>query len=300
MKIYFLENLEYPLDKTLMETFQLCDLSFEVLSLPNDHKETGKVLESKERGCVFLPAVWQDLFCVKIIQEIKLLEKAFETVIVGSAPLAENLVLAFNEGLSAYLTVPITKVNFQHIFLRVKARHKQYIERLDMEHRLFDLERQLNMSSGSEPVHIRNHYLGQAFLDIKKQKGPFSEENIEILIISSSEVQKEKLATLLNVLGLTVVKVKNIEEAIKIVQDKYFSIIISDNVLPDGEAVALADQLRKSCSKVPKLVVWSSSPEKAGSLLDPKNHIDEVVLKPSPETGIESILPTIIALMYQV
>ncbi len=50
---------------------------------------------------------------------------------------------------------------------------------------------------------------------------------------------------------------------------------------------------------MPHIIVWSSSPDKAADLLEPDNHIDELLLKPGPEAGTESILPSIISVIYR-
>jgi hypothetical protein len=41
--------------------------------------------------------------------------------------------------------------------------------------------------------------------------------------------------------------------------------------------------------------VWSSSPDKAGDFLNPENHIDDVILKPGPAWGLESVVPSLVA-----
>lgn len=147
---------------------------------------------------------------------------------------------------------------------------------------------------------VRNHYLGKAFIDIMKNTGPLFDSEVEVLLVSSSPVQQKQLEMLLKTIRISTFKTGNIEEAIEVTGRKEFPVVISDGILPDGDATSLADRLRKISKSMPHIIVWSSSPEKAAIFLEPENRIDEVLLKPDPETGIESILPSIIAVIYRI
>jgi AmiR/NasT family two-component response regulator len=79
---------------------------------------------------VMFPAIWEDLFCVKIIREISPMPTPFEMVMVDEKPDISNLIIAFNEGLSAYLETPFTKEKLQLTISRIRSRFEDKIAQL--------------------------------------------------------------------------------------------------------------------------------------------------------------------------
>ena len=299
MKTYLMYNDDHVLDETLFSVLDAMSVDFEAITLPDKHNEITSLLRDLEGGAVFLPAVWKDLFCVKIMQEISLMPRPFETVIVDTAPEVSNLIVAFNEGLSAYLETPVTEENLQLIMSRIKSRFEDKISHISAAQRLSGLSSQSISINASQSMITRNQYLGRAFIDIVNQSGPLFENGVEVLLVSSSSVQQRQLEGTLKTIGISTTKSGSIEETIRIAEKKEFPVVISDNFLPDGDATMLADNLRKTSKSMPHIIVWSSSPDKAADLLDPDNHIDELLLKPGPEVGTESILPSIISVIYR-
>ena len=300
MKTYLMQNDDYPLDVSLLDTLDAMNIEFQALALPVDHHELSAISNGLEGGLIFLPAVWKDLFSVKIVQEVSLLPVPFETVLTDVTPDVSNLIVAFNEGLSAYLETPVNQEQLQLIILRAGSRFEEKISQISTARRLFDLTSPAASFDRSRAMLIRNRYLGKAFVDIANKTGPLFESKVEILLVSSSSAQQKQLGLLLKTLGIETTKTGDINEAVKTAQGKEFAVVISDSILPDGDATKLADRLRKTSKSMPHIIVWSSSPEKAATLLKPASHIDEVIVKPAPEAGIESILPSIIAVIYRV
>lgn len=298
MKTYLMQNDDYPLDTSLIDALNSMSIGFEVLTLPTNHNDVAPLLNDPEGGMAMFPGIWEDLFCVKIIREISLMP-TFEPVVVDVTPEISNLIVAFNEGLSAYLETPVTKEKLQLTISRIKSRFEDKISRLSTAQRLSDLASQSIPFNSSQATSIRNQYLGKAFIDIVNKTGPLFEGEVNVLLVSSSPVQQKQLEILLKTIGISATKTGSIEEAIQIAGRKEFTIVISDGILPDGDAVIFANRLRKISKRMPHIIVWSSSPEKASSFLKPENHIDEVLVKPGPDTGIESILPSIIAVIYR-
>jgi len=299
MKTYLMQNDDHPLDVSVINALSSMSIGFEVLTLPTNHNDVAPVLNDLEGGMVFLPGIWEDLFCVKIIREIFLMPTPFEMVIADATPEISNLIVAFNEGLSAYLETPVTEEKLQLTISRIRSCFEDRISRLSTAQRLSDLASQSIPLNQSQAMSIRNQYLGKAFIDIVNKTGPLFESEMDVLLVSSSSVQQKQLETLLKTIGISATKTGSIEEAIQVAVTNEFTIVISDGILPDGDAVILADRLRKISKSMPHIIVWSSSPEKASTFLKPENHIDEVLSKPGPETGIESILPSIIAVIYR-
>ena len=299
MKIYLLQNDDHPLDKGLTAALESLSMEFKILTLPADHGDITHVMSDLQGGVVMLPGIWTDLFCVKVIEETALLSTPFETVIVAPEPDLSNLVVAFNEGLSGYLKLPVTEERLRQVISRAQARFEKRLLQIEAERRFSDLAAQSIPFNRSKAMTVRNQYLGKAFIDFAKRRGPVFEGTIEVLLVSSSSVQQKQLEELLKASGLSTTTSGNIEEAIQGLEEKDYRVVIADGILPDGDATVLAGRVRKIAKKMPYMIVWSSSPEKAETLLRPENHIDEVLLKPGPDIGIESVLPSLIAAIYQ-
>ncbi len=299
MKTYLLQNDDNVLDESLFNVLNSMSIEFETLTLPSNHQEINPLFNKLQGGIVFLPARWKDLFCVKVVQEISLIPTSFETIMVDTAPEISDLIVAFNEGLSAYLETPVTEEKFQLTISRVRSRFEDKISQLSTTRRLSGLSAQSISLNTSQAVIARNQSLGRAFIDMVKQTGPLFENKIEVLLVSSSSVQQKQMESVLKAIGISTIKAGSIEEAIQIAEKNEFPVVISDNFLPDGDAIKLANHIRKISKQMPHIIVWSSSPDKAATLLKPESHIDEFLLKPGPEVGIETILPSIIAVIYR-
>ncbi len=299
MKIYLLQNDDHPLDEGLTAALESLSMEFKTLTLPTDHGDITHVMSDVQGGVVMLPGIWTDLFCVKVIEETALLSTPFETVIVAPEPDLSSLVVAFNEGLSGYLKLPVTEERLRQVISRARARFEKRVLQIEAERRFSDLAAQSIPFNRSKAMTVRNQYLGRALIDFAKRRGPVFEGTIEVLLVSSSPVQQKQLEELLKASGLSTTTSGNIEEAIQGLDEKDYRVVIADGILPDGDATVLAGRVRKIAKKMPYMIVWSSSPEKAETLLRPENHIDEVLLKPGPDIGIESVLPSLIAAIYQ-
>jgi len=274
-------------------------IEFETLTLSSNHEEINPLFNTLGGGIVFLPGVWKDLFCVKVVQEISLIPTSFETIIADTTPEVSNLVVAFNEGLSAYVETPVNEEMFRLTISRVRSRFEVRNSQFSTTGKLLRLPGQSVSIDSSRIVMAENQYLGRAFVDMAKQTGPLFENKVEVLLVSSSSVQQKQMESVLKSIGISTVKTGSLKGAIQVAEKKGFPVVISDNFLPDGDAIKLANGLRKVCKQVPHMIVWTSSPDKAATLLKPENHIDEVIIKPGPEVGIETILPSIISVIYR-
>ena len=299
MKTYLMYNDDHVLDETLFNFLDSTGVHYDGVLLPAEHHEVGPILSDLEGGAVFLPAKWKDLFCVKVIQEISLMTMPFETVLVDRAPEISNLIVAFNEGLSGFLETPVTEEKFAVMISRIKSRYEDKVSHLSGVQRPAGLSSQSTSINGSHSMNVRNQHLGMAFIDIANQTGPLFEKEVEVLVVSSSSVQLKQLEGTLKKIGITSTKSGSIEETTQIVEKKEFPVVVSDSFLPDGDAVTLADNLKKTSKSMPHIIVWSASPDKAVHLVKPENHIGEVLIKRGPESGTESLLPSIISVIYE-
>ena len=300
MHTYLLYNKKYPPDAELLDGLKKRHLHTENVEIPGDHEEMLSLFGKREAGVIFIPPVWEDLFCVKMIDEIQTLKVPFEVILVGAQPLIPNLIVAFNNGLGSYLETPIDDDKLGHAISRATSKLRKKAEDLQRKLRLSEFE------SGSAtnyhtPLQLeRDQILAQAFLDFMHQRGPIHDGEVKILVVSSSAAQEHKLENFLNNLGMEIQATTDIAKAVQMTASNNYTLIISDGVLPDGDAIELVNRLRKTLKdQMPRFLVWSSSPDRVPALLNPDNHIDDVLIKPGPGTGIESILPTIVNRIYQ-
>jgi CheY-like chemotaxis protein len=300
MRLYLMDSSAHPLDGALAQSLTARDLSFTTLALPDeDHEKVRALLADREAGAVFLPDMWKDLACVKIIQEIRALPGPFETVIVGPAPEPSRLVVAFNEGLGAFLETPLSEQALGIVLNRLRGR---LAERAVLARRLADLERRAVPGGGhpTEAMALRDQLLARAILDLRAQRGPLVEGGARVLLVLASQAQEKRLEGFLRHAGLDVDRAPNLVEAVSAVQARSYAAVVADGVLPDGTAVDLAARLRKTIKTgIPRFIVWTSSPERVPEFLRPESYVDEVVLKPSADAGMESILLSILAGLYQ-
>jgi DNA-binding response OmpR family regulator len=142
--------------------------------------------------------------------------------------------------------------------------------------------------------------LAAAFVDAFYREGPFAERKIRVLSVSPSSAQQQLLQGYLNKLDIAVDRAGSIEEAVSALSAEKYQAVIASNVLPDGDAPLLSKRMRGVLKQdVPRLVVWTSNPENIFGLRDPEHKIDDVVLKPSADAGVESLLLSIIIGVYQ-
>ncbi len=299
MDIYLLQNKDSLLDASLSKALESMSFIFTYVDLPKNHENLIPCFGQTRGGLVFLPPLWTDLTNVKIIQELGLSKLPFVTIIAGPMPKMQDLIVAYNEGLTAFLEIPVENTTLRLMLGRATSCFERLCEQIDIKENFINLSALSIPHNRSKAMMLRNLWLGKAFVDMANRKGPFVDGSIEVLLVSSSSVQQNMLEKALKSIGVSVIKVGTLNDAIQKADNKAFQVVISDNVLPDGDAVMLTSHLQKTSSKMPYMIVWSSSPAKAVDLLKPENHIDEVIEKPAPESGIEAILPSIISVVYQ-
>lgn len=285
----------HPLDSTLKGMLENLGAPVQYMLLPdNEHEEVRTLLAEREPGAVFLPAIWEDLYGIKIIQEIKTLPVLFEAAMCGTSPEPSLLVAAFNEGLGAFLPIP---ANTSLVTRTVKRMINRLTERVAAAKHLAALE-----SATADAVHpgfLRDQILARALLDAREQRGPMVAGEARALLALTSPAQTKRLESFLSNSGFSTDHVGTVAEAIKSVQKQKYAAVVADGVLPDGTAIDLSAAMRKALkSDIPRLIVWTSSPSRTREFLKTESHIDDVVLKPSEDAGMESILLSMVIGLY--
>ncbi len=285
-----------------MAALKTSDIPAEEVEMPQDAEAAITLFKDRDPGIIFIPPVWDDLFCVKVINNLETLRTPFETVIADRQPSIPNMVAAYNAGLSAFVELPVNDDLFQQAILRCRARLEKKMSTLVASNRLRAYEHGTVPNIFSPQILERDHLLSKAFMDLIQRKGPLLANNVRLLLVLSSEAQQQRFGIFLRSIGLQVAAAKDMREALRAVEnDGPFAIVISDNILPDGDAFGLVNAMRKNLKdKMPRFIVITGSPDKASDLLRPESHIDDVILKPGPGHDIEMSLPTIISSIYQI
>ena len=285
--LYLLANTEEDFSLACKELLRDLDYNFAFIKSPDHHDELPKLLQDKESGVVLLAITWDDLLCVKMVEEIVNMERPFESVILSDLPTPANLAAAFNRGLSGILTKSPkpneVRVVLQRASRRVDARLKDRVA--------------TNMSGPAKVDHLRDHLIGSAILRWLDGKGglPF-DKSLKALVVASSDVQGSALTALLKQLGLSAFRCKNAAEARSCIDGQDYELVISDCQLPDGTALDVSNYIHQSKrQRLPRFIVWTSSPGLDPKLSAPEAHVDSIMRKPSPENGLASLLPTIFA-----
>lgn len=304
MNIYLLENEDHPLPAGLDALLEKQGALFERVALPANHEDLIQVFGAKPGGLVVLPSWWEDLTVIKCVEELTNLGAPFTTLIAGVLPPVAVLALAFNEGLTAVLEVPDGAApdvqRMRKVLARARVRHTQKAKASRTERQAAGPGREPAERGRRFELRVRDHYLGQAFLECAKRGGPLFDSTVKVLLVSSSESQQRQMEKVLSSVGVAIDEARSMKDALAAAETHEYVVIVLDNVLPDGDAINFAAELRKRpLDRMPRLVVWSASPERIPELLRPDTGIDDAILKPDPNAGMESVLPTIIAAVYQ-
>lgn len=304
MNIYLLENEDHPLPAGLDAILEKQGVLFERVAMPANHEDLIPLFAEKPGGIVILPPWWEDLVAVKCVEELTNLDSPFTTIIAGVLPPVSVIALAFNEGLTAVLDVPEGSApdlqRVRKVLARARVRHTHKAKASRSERLLAGQGREPAERGRRFELRVRDHYLGQAFLECIRRGGPLFDGAVKILLVSSSESQQRQMEKVLSGVGVAIDEARSMKDALDAAEANAYVVIVLDNVLPDGDAIEFATELRKRpLDKMPRLVVWSASPERIPELLRPDTGIDDAILKPDPNAGMESVLPTIIASVYQ-
>jgi DNA-binding NtrC family response regulator len=289
MNTYILEEAAHPLDPAVADLAAHGD-TLERLPLPADHEDLVGLFEGRPGGVVLLPAVWEDLACVKATGELAALAGPFETLLVGPAPEPAQLVAAFNEGAAGYIEVPPDADKARRVLDRARGRYRSRTGQA-LAAALHHTE-----AGGAPNLTARDHYLGRAFARSCASGGHIFPETVGVLVVSSSVQQQKQLAGLIAQTGATVKPAGTLEQAVACCKANGCTLVVTDGQLPDGDAAGLAGALRKAMNdRMPRIIVWSSSPDTTAAAFGPDAPVDAVIPKPGPGAGVEACLPAIIA-----
>jgi DNA-binding response OmpR family regulator len=300
MNYYILQNEQRPVDPDLVSGLKQCGEEVIPLALPRQLSDIKDLLQQQPPGVVCLPVEWEDLYGVKLIQHCGRVGRVV-TLMAGAVPESlGDLVVAYNEGLTAFLRKPWTVEELSCLVRRLDDRLEEVCLRDRLRQRMREYERRMTHPSSSPELMMRDRFLARAFLEVRRNEGPLVEGGERVLIVTTSDAQRARLHSYLELGGLDVVDAGTCEQALERIKQQRFVAVVSDNLLPDGEAVELAEQMRKILKdSIPRFVVWTASPDKVDELMNPDYHIDDVILKPNLDAGMETIYLSIVVGLYQ-
>jgi CheY-like chemotaxis protein len=300
MQIYIFENNDHPLQAEIGNLLQAQDTPFEVLEWPDDPEIIADSIPSTpEGGIIWLPAVWDDLKTVKCIENLLTLRAPWQIAVAGDCAETNHLAAAFNAGLTQFLPLPANREALSVVMRRLE---KQWSRQVNL------IKNMRTASAGNpgitpeSPTEIRQRekYLGQALFDLATQTGPLIEAHPRLLYVCTSSAQQAPIREMLTRTGLQVKIESSIAAGVAAMREHQYAVVLSDYILDGGTAIELIRRMRQAINeKMPYIIVLSSSPEKTRELNDPASGIDQVIRKPDPQTGIEVILPSVIAGIYQ-
>ena len=236
MIAYFITSGEYRPDPSLAAPLEADEIPLEEVEIGRDAETVIALFKERDPGIVFIPPVWDDLFCVKVINNIETLRTPFETVIADKKPLIPNMVAAYNAGLSAFVELPVNADLFRQAIIRCRSRLEKKMALLIAGNRLRAYERDAAPNVFSPQILERDRLLSQAFMDLIQRKGPLLENNVRLLLVSSSEAQRQRFGTFLRSIGLQIATVNDMQGALRAVEnDGPFAIVIADNILRSEE-----------------------------------------------------------------
>lgn len=300
MRVYWIKGDE-PTPECVHAAVVAAGHELRELPMPESSEELGPLGDEEGPAIVLLPAVWKDLFSVKLLQRLKSLPGVFEVVLYGKAPRLAELCVAFNEGVAYFLTAPPTPDLARQALSRAARNVARRLDALRIKQALeTESAEEGELEQTLREQQARDQLIAKAFLDICSHSGPFVERTAKVLVVSTSIAQLKRLEAYLKPLGVEIVHAASAAAALEQAKGGSFAVVVSDNVLPDGAATELAAKLKAVVSgAVPTFIVWTSSRENKKLLLDPKYFIDAVTLKPEGSAGMDSLLLELVAGVYR-
>jgi DNA-binding NtrC family response regulator len=301
MNVFVMQNQRNRVDESVLDIVTEVADVFLSMDLPENHNDIQMMLGTHPGGIVVMPAIWEDLLVVKLVQQIMLLDKPYKTIAVGTCNDIASLATAFNEGLSAFITIPAETGVIVNSIKRVVSQQNLRVNEL----RLMKKNSSVNSYSAHEVFSEKKNYsfreklVGKLLIQLAEGLNPFKANATSLMNITTSVARQNQFSRLFDTMGFQTTPAATIREALELAGKKEFSVVVSDAVLTDGKISELTSGLKNVCRRMPYIIVLSSSPEKADELLTPENCIDEVVMKPVPDSGIESVLPTVSAYAFR-
>ncbi|MDR1608233.1 MAG: response regulator [Deltaproteobacteria bacterium] len=251
-------------------------------------------LLKKKPNLVVMDYQAEDEASVKVLQFFADRRTAIDFIFVDSYETAnrEKIMLAFNEGVGAFLTSDISELGFINAVSRVlngsyRAKsafinEDDYKVSLNREDQTRD---NIRLTSAQKVV----GYLLRTPLNAQQRK---------ILVLSDSAYQRETLKKYLEDYNFVVTTATNFDEAVALALAEKPRIVISDYTLAESnrDGLDLCKALKFTHKLTPCFfVVCTANMDKFHVIMSPGNGVDECLLKPSPDTSLDAFITGVAA-----
>jgi DNA-binding NarL/FixJ family response regulator len=235
----------------------------------------------------------EDEASVKVLQYFTDQERRTDFIFVDSYLLAdrEKIMLAFNEGVGAFLSPDISAVGLVNYVTRVVNGSSRLRVGLGEDE---ELESQQSRDNSSR---IRNRLDNAQKLIAYLLSTPLTAQPRKTLILSDSAYQRELLKKYLEDHNFIVLTSAKFEDAVTVALTEKPRVVISDYTLDDGKTgVDFCHTLKFVHKFTPcYFVVCTANMAKYHVILTPGNGVDDCVLKPSPTSQLNEFLASVSA-----
>ena len=229
----------------------------------------------------------EDALSVKILQEVydKSQKVAFIFVDSGGPTCRENLLMAMNEGASAFISPDIAPVALQNYVNRAVAGPKRIPPAQAPDD---DQLQRVNERLTLIKTRLNNAQKLIAYL----LSTPLASQPRKALILSDSAYQRELLKKHLEDHNFVALTASTVAEGVAAVMSEKPRVIISDYELDEGATgVDFCKELKFARKYTPcYFVVCTASQERFATVMTPGNGVDDCVLKPADPTSLNAFL----------
>jgi DNA-binding response OmpR family regulator len=254
--------------------------------------ETVNQIHQAAPDLVIMDYIGEDEASVKVLQNVSELEPKINFIFVDSLGQAErdNIMLAFNEGVRAFLPTDISSVGLVNYVTRVLDGPSRF--RADYDHEDGAISsRQADERLSRVMVHLDSSQKLVAYL----LSTPLSSQPRRVLVLSDSAYQRELLKKHLEDHNFVVLTASTYDEAVNLTLAEKPRIVVSDYTLEDGKnGVDFCKTLKFTHKYGPVyFVVCTASMEKISVIMVPGNGVDDCVLKPSPSSSLNEFMASV-------
>jgi DNA-binding response OmpR family regulator len=230
----------------------------------------------------------EDALSVKILQEVNDNNPKVGFIFVDSAGLTdrENVLMAINEGASAFVTPgiqPVALQNYVNRALNGPRRHHPAENPIDED----ELQK-----VGQQLTNVKTRLNNAEKLIAYLLSTPLSAQPRKALILSDSAYQRELLRKHLEDHNFVVLTASTVVEAVNATMAERPRIVISDYELEEGQTgVDFCRELKFVQKFTPCFfVVCTASQDRFSQIMTPGNGVDDCVLKPATPKALNAFL----------
>ncbi|MDR2421778.1 MAG: response regulator [Deltaproteobacteria bacterium] len=237
--------------------------------------------------------VGEDEASVKVLQHFADQDRRTDFIFVDSYLQSDRdkIMLAFNEGVGAFLSPDISSVGLVNYVARVLSGPCRFRgDYLDDDSRV--------SRPGDESLsRVRSKLDGAQKLIAYLLSTPLTAQPRKTLVLSDSPYQRELLKKYLEDHNFVVLTASNIDDAVALTLAEKPRVVISDYALEEGKTGVDFCQTLKLVHKYNPcyFVVCTANMDKFSAIMTPGNGVDDCVLKPSPTSSLNEFLASVSA-----